>query len=123
MSFPTLAAALPHVRSGRLRALAITDNRRSKLLPDVPTLDEAGVKGFYFVQWLALLAPAGTPPELVKRLNQALNAALGNKELLGKFDAQAMEPYVTTPEEAGKFLASEVQRYARVIKARGITAD
>jgi tripartite-type tricarboxylate transporter receptor subunit TctC len=123
MSFPTLAAALPHVRSGRLRALAITDNRRSKLLPDVPTLDEAGVKGFYFVQWLALLAPAGTPPELVKRLNQALNAALGNKELLDKFDAQAMEPYVTTPEEAGKFLASEVQRYARVIKARGITAD
>jgi tripartite-type tricarboxylate transporter receptor subunit TctC len=123
MSFPTLAAALPHVRSGRLRALAITDNRRSKLLPDVPTLDEAGVKGFYFVQWLALLAPAGTPPELVKRLNQALDAALGNKELLDKFDAQAMEPYVTTPEEAGKFLASEVQRYARVIKARGITAD
>jgi tripartite-type tricarboxylate transporter receptor subunit TctC len=123
MSFPTLAAALPHVRSGRLRALAITDNRRSKLLPEVPTLDEAGVKGFYFVQWLALLAPAGTPPELVKRLNQALNAALQNKELLDKFDAQAMEPYVTTPEEAGKFLASEVQRYARVIKARGITAD
>jgi tripartite-type tricarboxylate transporter receptor subunit TctC len=59
----------------------------------------------------------------VKRLNQALNAALQNKELLDKFDAQAMEPYVTTPEEAGKFLASEVQRYARVIKTRGITAE
>ena len=123
MSFPTLAAALPHVRAGRLRALAITDNRRSKLLPDVPTMDEAGVKGFYFVQWLALLAPAGTPPETVKRLNQALGAALQNKELLEKFDAQAMEPFVTTPQEAGKFLAGELERYSRVIKARGITAQ
>jgi tripartite-type tricarboxylate transporter receptor subunit TctC len=123
MSFPTLAAALPHVRAGRLRALAITDNRRSKLLPDVPTMDEAGVKGFYFVQWLALLAPAGTPPELVGRLNAALRSALQDKELLEKFDAQAMQPYATTPEEAGKFLAGEVQRYARIIKARGITAQ
>ncbi len=121
MSFPTLAAALPHVRSGRLRALAITDNRRSKLLPDVPTLDEAGVKGFYFVQWLALVAPAGTPPEIVDRLNTALNSALRNRDLLDKFDAQAMEPYISTPQEAGKFIAGEADRYARVIKARGIT--
>jgi tripartite-type tricarboxylate transporter receptor subunit TctC len=123
MSFPTLAAALPHVRAGRLRALAITDNRRSKLLPDVPTMDEAGVKGFYFVQWLALLAPAGTPPEIVGRLNQALNTALRDKGLLDKFGAQAMEPYVTTQQEAAKFIASEAQRYARVIKARGITIN
>ena len=123
MSFPTLAAALPHVRAGRLRALAITDNRRSKLLPDVPTMDEAGVKGFYFVQWLALLAPAGTPPEIVGRLNQALNAALRDKGLLDKFDAQAMEPYVSTPQEARKFLVGEVDRYSRVIKARGITIN
>jgi tripartite-type tricarboxylate transporter receptor subunit TctC len=121
MSFPTLAAALPHVRAGRLRALAVTDSHRSKLLPDVPTLDEAGVKGFYFVQWLALLAPAGTPPEIVGRLNQALKAALQDRALLDRFDAQAMAPYITTPDEAGKFIAGEVQRYARVIKARGIT--
>ncbi|HEX4928737.1 MAG TPA: tripartite tricarboxylate transporter substrate binding protein [Burkholderiales bacterium] len=123
MSFPTLAAALPHVRAGRLRALAITDRQRSKLLPDVPTMDEAGVKGFYFVQWLALLAPAGTPPAIVARLNQALNAALQNPGLREKFDAQAMETFVTTPQEAGKFIAAEADRYARVIKARGITAQ
>jgi len=121
MSFPTLAAALPHVRAGRIRALAITDKARSKLLPDVPTMDEAGVKDFYFVQWLALLAPAGTSPEIVGRLNQALKAALEGKELRAKFDAQAMEPYITTPQQAGEFLAGEVKRYARVIKARGIT--
>jgi tripartite-type tricarboxylate transporter receptor subunit TctC len=123
MSFPTLAAALPHVRAGKLRALAITDKQRSKLVPDVPTMDEAGVKGFYFTQWLALLAPAGTPPEIVDRLNQALKSALQRKDLLEKFDAQAMEPFITTPQEAGKFLAGEVQRYSRVIKARGITAQ
>lgn len=121
MSFPTLAAALPHVRAGRIRALAITDKQRSQLLPDVPTLDEAGVKGFYFVQWLALLAPAGTPPEIVGKLNQALKSALESKELREKFEAQAMTPYLTTPQEASKFLAGEVERYARVIKARGIT--
>lgn len=123
MSFPTLAAALPHVRAGRLRALAITDKQRSRLLPDVPTMDEAGVKGFYFTQWLALLAPAGTPAEVVSRLNQALKTALGGADLRSKFEAQAMEPFVTTPQEAGEFIAGEVKRYARVIKARGITAQ
>ena len=123
MSFPTLAAALPHVKAGSLRALAVTDTRRSALLPDVPTLDEAGVKGFQFTQWLALLAPAGTPPEVVARLNGALKTALSGKELHDKFEAQAMEAFITTPEEAGKFLAGEVQRYARVIKARKITAE
>jgi tripartite-type tricarboxylate transporter receptor subunit TctC len=123
MSFPTLAAALPHIKAGSLRALAVTDTRRSKLILDVPTLDEAGVKGFQFTQWLALLAPAGTPREVVMQLNAALAKALASKDLLGKFDAQAMEPFVTTPEDAGKFIAGEVKRYSRVIKERGITAQ
>src|SRR5688572_23151380 len=91
MSFPTLAAALPHVKAGSLRALAVTDVRRSSLLPDVPTMQEAGVKGFAFTQWLALLAPAGTPPEVVARLNTALNSALNSKEVREKFGAQAFE--------------------------------
>jgi tripartite-type tricarboxylate transporter receptor subunit TctC len=123
MSFPTLAAALPHIKAGSLRALAVTDTRRSSLIPDVPTLDEAGLKGFQFTQWLALLAPAGTPREVVMQVNGALAKALTSKELLGKFEAQAMEPFVTTPDEAGNFIAAEVKRFARVIKARGITAQ
>jgi tripartite-type tricarboxylate transporter receptor subunit TctC len=123
MSFPTLAAALPHVKAGTLRALAVTDTRRSAQLPDVPTMDEAGVKGFQFTQWLALLAPAGTPKEIVTQLNGALAKALASKDLHEKFEAQAMVPFVTTPEEAGKFIAAEVTRFARVIKARGITAQ
>lgn len=123
MSFPTLGAALPFIKAGTLRALAVTSARRSALAPDVPTMDEAGVKGFQFTQWLALLAPAGTPPEIVNRLNGALKSALGRPELRDKFQAQAMEPFVTTPQEAGQFLASEVQRYSRIIKERGITAQ
>jgi len=123
MSFPTLSAALPHVKAGTLRALAVTSATRSKLLPDVPTMQEAGVKGFQFTQWLALLAPAGTPQPVVTRLNGALNAVLGSKETAEKFQQQGFDPFTTTPEEARKFLAGEVQRYARLIKARGITAQ
>jgi tripartite-type tricarboxylate transporter receptor subunit TctC len=123
MSFPTLAAALPHVKSGALRALAVTDSKRASLLPDVPTMQESGVKGFQFTQWLALLAPAGTPPEIVGRLNTALNAALNSKDVKDKFGAQAFESFTTTPAEAGKFIASEVQRYTRLIKSRKITAE
>ncbi len=123
MSFPNLAAALPHVKSGTLRALAITSKRRSSLLPDVPTLDESGLKGFEFTQWQAVLAPAGTPPEIIARLNAALNAALQNRELLQKFEAQAMEPFVATPAETRKFVAAELERYTRVIKSRKITAE
>ena len=123
MSFPTLAAALPHIKAGSLRALAVTDTRRTPLLPDVPTLQEAGVRDFQFTQWLALLAPAGTPRELVSQINVALGKSLKSKELSDKFQAQAMESFATSPEEAGRFIAAEAKRYARIIKARGITAQ
>jgi tripartite-type tricarboxylate transporter receptor subunit TctC len=123
LSFPTVAAALPHVKAGTLRALAVTSTERFALLPDVPTLREAGVKDFQFAQWLALLAPAGTPPEIVTRLNSALKNVLGSKDLHDKFQAQAFEAFITTPEQAGKFIAAEAQRFSRLIKARHITAE
>jgi tripartite-type tricarboxylate transporter receptor subunit TctC len=123
MSFPTMSAALPHVRAGTLRALAVTGTARSALLPEVPTLQEAGVKDFQFTQWLAMLAPAGTPPAVVARLNSALRNALNTKELREKFEAGAFEAFITTPEEAGKFLADEVQRFSKLIKTRKITSE
>jgi tripartite-type tricarboxylate transporter receptor subunit TctC len=123
MSFPTLAAALPHVKAGTLRALAVTGPKRSPLLPEVPTLEEAGVKDAQFEQWLALLAPAGTPPAVVARLNAALKSAVGTKDVQDKFQAAAFEAFLTTPEEAGKFIANEATRFAKLIKARGITAN
>lgn len=123
LSFPTLAAAVPHVKSGALRALAVTSVQRSALLPDVPTLQEAGLKDFQFQQWQALLAPAKTPPAIVARLNAALREALKSKDVVEKFQAQAFDPFITTPEEAGKFIAEEAKRLSRVIKTKGITAD
>jgi tripartite-type tricarboxylate transporter receptor subunit TctC len=123
MSFPTLSAALPHVKAGNLRALAVTDTARSPLLPDVPTLQEAGVKDFQFTQWLALLAPAATPRDVVMRLNAALKDALNSKELRDKFAAQGFDAFITTPEEAAKFIAAEVQRFSKLIKTRKITAE
>ena len=123
MSFPTLSAVLPHVKSGTLRALAVTDTTRSSLLPDVPTMQQAGVKDFQFTQWLVLLAPAGTPRDVVGRLNTALNGALNSKELREKFAQQGFDPFTTSPEQAGKFIAAEVQRFGRLIKTRKITAE
>jgi tripartite-type tricarboxylate transporter receptor subunit TctC len=123
MSFPTISAAVPHIKAGSLRALAVTDVRRSPLLPDVPTLREAGVKDFQFTQWLALLAPANTPREVVTRLNEAVKATLNSKEVRDRFAQQGFDPFVTSPEEAGKFIASEVQRFGALIKSRKITAE
>ena len=123
LSFPTLAAAVPHVRSGALRALAVTSVQRSPLLPEVPTLREAGLRDFQFSQWQALLAPAKTPPAIVARLNAALNEVLKSKDVVDRFQAQAFESFITTPDEAGKYIAEEAKRLSRVIKTKGITAD
>ena len=123
MSFPTLSAALPHIKAGNLRALGVTDTTRSPLLPDVPTLREAGVKDFQFTQWLALLAPAATPREVVTRLNTALRNTLQSRELVVTFAQQGFDAFITTPEEAAKFIASEVQRFGKLIKTRKITAE
>jgi tripartite-type tricarboxylate transporter receptor subunit TctC len=123
MSFPTMAAALPHIKANTLRALAVTSPERSSLLPAVPSMREAGVKDFEFSQWLALLAPAGTPTEIVNRLNGALRAALATPDIKEKFEAQAMEAFPSSPDAAGRYLAGEAQRLQRVIKTRGITAD
>jgi tripartite-type tricarboxylate transporter receptor subunit TctC len=123
MSFPTLSAALPHVKAGNLRALAVTDTTRSPLLPDVPTLQEAGVKDFQFTQWLTLLAPANTPRDVVMRLNGALRSTLTSKEVRDKFAQQGFDAFITTPEEAGKFIAAEVERFSKLIKTRKITAE
>ncbi len=123
MLFSTLLQSDAHIRSGRLRALAVTTTKRSPAAPDVPTMQEAGVKDFQFTQWLALLAPASTPPAVVTRLNAALRNALNSKDVRDKFQAQAFESFITSPEDAGKFIASEAQRFAQLIKAKGITAN
>ena len=123
MSFPTLSAVLPHVKAGTLRALGVTSATRSQQLPEVPSLREAGVRNFEFTQWLALLAPVATPEPVLARLNAALNAALKSRELQEKFAQQGFDAFPTTRAEAAQFLAAEVERYAGLIKSRGIKPE
>lgn len=121
MTFAPVAAAVPPVQSGKLRALGISSTKRSKTLPDVPTIDEGGIAGYEAGGWNAMLAPANTPRDVVLKINQAITAALANprtQELLAKSGA---EQVTGTPEEFGIFLKSEVVKWGKVVKAAGLT--
>ncbi len=123
LSFPSLAAALPHIKSGRLRALGVTTEKRSSLLPDTPSINEAGVPGYDFTSWFAVLAPAGTPRDIVLKLNATINQVTAAPSMVERFAREGLEVFATTPEGAGEFIQRETARYAKLIKERGITAD
>jgi tripartite-type tricarboxylate transporter receptor subunit TctC len=118
--FPSLATALPHVRSGRVRALAVTGRKRSALLKDVPTMEEAGLKGFDAVQWYCTVGPAGMPQELVRRLHETQLAVLSAPDLADKLTSEAVDPWPMGPEQLGDYIRSEVARWTAVAKARNI---
>jgi tripartite-type tricarboxylate transporter receptor subunit TctC len=113
-------AVMPHVTSGRLRALAVTSLTRVPSLPDIPTLDEAGVKGFEANGWYGIVAPAGTPSAIVLRLNSGIRRAVGTPELRARLDAEGAIPAGGTPEEFGALIASEIVRWGTVLKKAGI---
>jgi len=122
-SFAGVPNALAQVPQGRLKALAVTTARRAPQLPDVPTLQEAGVPGYDASVWLALLAPAGTPPEIVTRLNgeiTRLMAAPDTRKAL--FDA-GVEPSPSTPQEMGSYLVQELERWGKVVKEAGVKIE
>ena len=121
--FPGLAAALPHLRSGRLRALAVTGNKRSPLLKDVPTLEESGFKGFDAMQWYGVAGPAGMPQPVVRQLNEALAGVLRAPDLAEKLSAEAVTPWVMSSEEFGQYMRSEITRWTALAKARNIQLD
>ena len=123
LSFPGLSSMLGHVRNGKLRALGVTGTRRSPLLPDVPTLDEAGVKGYSAYVWMGLMAPKNTPPAVLARLNRELLAVLGAPEVKTYFDNAAIEPVGSTPAEFAGFFREEKERWAVIIRETGARID
>jgi tripartite-type tricarboxylate transporter receptor subunit TctC len=103
-AFPGVAIVLPHARAGRLRALAITSLKRSKAMPELPTMAEAGLPGFEVISWYGLLAPAGTPVDIVQRLNAIMNRSGHDPEALARLASFGAEPVETTPDAFGTFL-------------------
>jgi tripartite-type tricarboxylate transporter receptor subunit TctC len=121
--FPGLAAALPHIRTGRMRALAITGNKRSPQLKDVPTLQEVGFQGFDAMQWYGSVGPAGIAPEIVHRLNETQVEVLKAPDLAEKLASEAVEPWPMSSDEFGLYIRSEIARWTKLAKARGIQLD
>jgi tripartite-type tricarboxylate transporter receptor subunit TctC len=122
--FDNLPSALPHIRSGRLKALAVTSRERSAALPNVPTMEEAaGLKGFDATAWFGLLAPAGTPREIVNKVQQDVAKALALPEMREKFAAQGALPVGNTPEQFAAYIRSEIEKWTRVVKFSGAKVD
>lgn len=116
-------AVLPHVKSGKLRTLAVSTAQRSPLTPDIPTMKEAGLPEIESIAWMAVMAPAGTPTEVVQRLNREINAVLAMPEVREKMHAQYMEPIGSTPEALQSFMQQELRVMTPIIKRTGITID
>ncbi|AOY96614.1 MFS transporter [Cupriavidus sp. USMAA2-4] len=121
--FDNTPSSLPHVKAGRLRAIAITSAQRSPLLPEVPTVAESGYPGFDVQSWFSLAAPAGTPRAVIDKLNAVLNKTLGAPDVRQRLQDLAATPEPGTPEQARAFAAAEIKRWREVVKQSGAKAD
>jgi tripartite-type tricarboxylate transporter receptor subunit TctC len=122
-SIPTIPAGLQHAKAGRLRALAVTSVRRSSAAPELPTMIEAGIPGYSASNWYGMAAPAKTPRPVVMRLNKEIRAAMASADLAERFIALGLEPDTSSPEEFSAFVKSEVDKWAKVVKASGLRPD
>ena len=120
VGFADMMITLPHIQSGRLRALAVTGGKRAPQLPDLPTMSEAGVKGYAVTVWFGMLAPAKTPPEIVQRVQAAIARGIQSPALRQRLTAMGAEPYGSTPEAFATFLRSEIAKWSSVVKAAGL---
>jgi len=123
MMMPGLAAALPHIRNKKLRPLAITGLSRHPLLPDVPTFEESGFKGFDGVQWYGIVGPARLPAAITTRLNAEINKSLATRSLRDRFAGEAIDPMPMSPEQFGKFIQNDIARWSALARERGISLD
>ena len=123
LSIGSVFVTKPHIDSGRLRPLAVTTNKRSPDLPNVPTVAESGFAGFDAPAWWAIIAPAKTPPEVLKRMNEEINKALKNPDIAKKLSDQGIDIIGGSPESAGVFIDKQIDIWAKVVKDNGIKAD
>ena len=121
--FPGLAAALPHIRGGRLRALAVTGNQRHPALKDVPTMEEAGLKGFDAQQWYGVVGPAGMPAPIVKQINDAIAQVLAQPDFRDKLSAEAVELTPMTPNQFLEYMKRDLARWTELARERKINLD
>jgi tripartite-type tricarboxylate transporter receptor subunit TctC len=122
-AFPSLAGALPHIRTGRMRPLAVTGMKRHELLKDVPTFEELGLKGFDGEQWYGIMGPARMPPALVKQLNEALNKVLTQPDFKEKLAGEAVALVPMTPPAFAAYVKADIERWTKVAKDQNIQLD
>ncbi len=116
MSFETALVALPHITSGKVRALAVTSAKRAKVMPDVPTIAESGLPGFDVASWQAIFAPAGTPPAVVKRLNDELTAIVAQTQIAARLYTMGVENVPMTPAQFSDFQRKELAKWTKIVK-------
>lgn len=123
LSFMTALEASGHIKAGKLRALAVTGDKRLPALPEVPTLGEGALPGFNAISWIGLLAPAGTPPDVVDKVAADIRAVLADEAVKARFAGLGGVPRATSPQEFGRLIAADKARYAQIIRSRKITIE
>lgn len=120
VSFPAIVSSMPHVRAGKLRALAVTLPKRSPVVPELPTIVEAGIPGVVVVNWYGLMAPLGTPPAIVERLSRGVAVAMSHPDVTKRLAAEGSDGVISTPQQFRAHIQDERTRWSKVIKGAGI---
>jgi tripartite-type tricarboxylate transporter receptor subunit TctC len=123
MMFDNIPSSLPHIRAGKLRALAVTGAKRSQLLPDLPTIAESGIPGYDSYVWFGVVAPAGTPPEVIGRLNAALVKTAATPSFRDRLTEQGYDVLSSTPEQMANNIRGEIAKWGKIVKASGAKVD
>jgi tripartite-type tricarboxylate transporter receptor subunit TctC len=123
ITFATLIQCLSLIRDGQLKAIGLSALKRNPVLPDLPTIDESGLPGYEATNWWGILAPAGTPADIVARLHREVNEILGSAETRKRFETEGALAQPMTREDFARYLASETEKWGRVVKAAGITPE
>ncbi|MBI3938238.1 MAG: tripartite tricarboxylate transporter substrate binding protein [Betaproteobacteria bacterium] len=121
--FSNILPALPYIKTGKLRVLGVSGSKRTKALPDVPTIAEAGVNGYELVNWYGVLVPTGTPQPVISRLNGEIVRAVGSAEVQKSLMTQGLEPASSSPAEFSRYIAMEIAKWSKVIKETGVLHD